>query len=172
MLKTIRQTLWALRHPILVLSSFTLLTVLSFLPSVQMFLIAAITNSLSAGDAHTALTWAGVTGGVLAGNLALQQVSNSLDMSLRAGMAQTGIRAIARRLASLTPKRPGCGRQRPPAHPSNQHRSTSLHVSYGGFALRHGSSRQLCGSGMPSTLPDSGGVRSGTVHTAQRAGLG
>ena len=107
MLKTIRQTLWALRyalraHPILVFSSFTLLTVLSFLPSVQMFLIAAITDSLSAGDAHTALTWAGVTGGVLAGNLALQQVSNSLDMSLRAGMAQTGIRAIARRLASLT----------------------------------------------------------------------
>ena len=89
MLKTIRQTLWALRyalraHPILVLSSFTLLTVLSFLPSAQMFLIAAITDSLSAGDAHTALTWAGVTGGVLAGNLALQQVSNSLDMSLRA----------------------------------------------------------------------------------------
>ena len=109
MLKTIRQTLWALRyalraHPILVLSSFTLLTVLSFLPSVQMFLIAAITDSLSTGDAHTALTWAGVTGGVLAGNLALQQVSNSLDMSLRAGMAQTGIRAIARRLASLTPE--------------------------------------------------------------------
>lgn len=109
MLKTIRQTLWALRyalrvHPILVLSSFTLLTVLSFLPSVQMLLIAAITDSLSAGDTHTALTWAGVTGGVLAGNLALQQVSNSLDMSLRAGMAQTGIRAIARRLASLTPE--------------------------------------------------------------------
>ena len=109
MLKTIRQTLWVLRyalraHPILVLSSFTLLTVLSFLPSVQMLLIAAITDSLSAGDAHTALTWAGVTGGVLAGNLALQQVSNSLDMSLRAGMAQTGIRAIARRLASLTPE--------------------------------------------------------------------
>ena len=51
MLKTIRQTLWALRyalraHPILVLSSFTLLTVLSFLPSIQMFLIAAITDSL------------------------------------------------------------------------------------------------------------------------------
>ena len=69
MLKTIRQTLWALRyalraHPILVLSSFTLLTVLSFLPSVQMLLIAAITDSLSAGDTHTALTWAGVTGGV------------------------------------------------------------------------------------------------------------
>lgn len=109
MLKTIRQTLWALRyalraHPILVLSSFTLLTVLSFLPSVQMLLIAAITDSLSTGDTHTALTWAGVTGGVLAGNLALQQVSNSLDMSLRAGMAQTGIRAIARRLASLTPE--------------------------------------------------------------------
>lgn len=109
MLKTIRQTLWALRyalrvHPILVLSSFTLLTVLSFLPSAQMFLIAAITDSLSTGDTHAALTWAGVTGGVLAGNLALQQVSNSLDMSLRAGMAQTGIRAIARRLASLTPE--------------------------------------------------------------------
>ena len=109
MLKTIRQTLWALRyalraHPILVLSSFTLLTVLSFLPSVQMLLIAAITDSLSTGDTHAALTWAGVTGGVLAGNLALQQVSNSLDMSLRAGMAQTGIRAIARRLASLTPE--------------------------------------------------------------------
>ena len=109
MLKTIRQTLWALRyalrtHPILVLSSFTLLTVLSFLPSVQMLLIAAITDSLSTGDTHTALTWAGITGGVLAGNLALQQVSNSLDMSLRAGMAQTGIRAIARRLASLTPE--------------------------------------------------------------------
>ena len=109
MLKTIRQTLWALRyalraHPILVLSSFTLLTVLSFLPSVQMLLIAAITDSLSTGDTHTALTWAGVTGGVLAGNLALQQVSNSLDMSLRAGMAQTGIRAIARRLVSLNPE--------------------------------------------------------------------
>ena len=109
MLKMIRQTFWALRyalrtHPILVLSSFTLLTVLSFLPSVQMFLIAAITDSLSTGDTHAALTWAGVTGGVLAGNLALQQVSNSLDMSLRAGMAQTGIRAITRRLASITPE--------------------------------------------------------------------
>ena len=190
MLKTIRQTLWSLRyalraHPILVLSSFTLLTVLSFLPSVQMFLIAAITNSLSAGDAHTALMWAGVTGACWrvtlpcsrclirwicrCGRVWRKQVSGRLP----AGSPPLPPTQISRRLifAALA-CRPGCGRQRSPAHPSNQHRRTSLHVSYGGFTLRHGGSRQFCGGGMPSVVPDSGGVRSGAVYTAQRAGLG
>lgn len=107
-MSVIRSSVWSLKQgfhvaPGLMLAALAATAIGGVVPSLQVYLVSHLTDAVGAGESHTALVWAVITGVCVAGYLGLDQIANTLCRMTQVVMRARNMSRIDDVLAALDP---------------------------------------------------------------------